>query len=150
MKLLRKEYPDKDFFFIGGTDLLPGLPFWDEGKALLEEINFLLILRTGYPLKPELLPKNYILIESTFVGASSSEARKRIKKYNEKKKGIFTQEKNNFKETHGLDQFSDIKFKEECASQELDVYHDYYLGVFGILSNGVIDYIKRRNLYESC
>ena len=149
MKMLEKQYPDKDFFFIGGTDLLSSLPFWDEGKTLLEEIKFLLILRTGYPLKTELLPKNYVLIESTFVGASSSEARKRIKNCDEKKKGIFLQEKNNFKETYGLEQFSDAKFKEECSSQELDVYHDYYLGVFGILSNGVIDYIKRRNLYES-
>ena len=141
-------HPDKELFFVAGTDLLEGLEKWDCGKQLIEEVNFLIILRTGCELNPKFLPKNYLILESTFVGSSSSEARKRIERYfkrihlNDLSQDIYIHEKDKEKQL-----VSNPKWNIKTQGEKLDNYHDNYLGLYGILSFGVIQYIKEKKFY---
>lgn len=49
MKQLETKYGEAyKFYFIMGSDLVPGLINWDEGQALIDEINFILFERKGY------------------------------------------------------------------------------------------------------
>ncbi len=92
MKQLEKEYPDHEFSFVIGTDLVPSLKSWDLGEKMLEEINFVIYLRPGYEIdltqKNELLPKHFQTIDPSrnILGMiSSTEVRDRIKKLREAK-----------------------------------------------------------------
>ena len=62
-----------------GSDLLEHFHLWDEVDKMKQEISFLIYRRANSIIKPETLPKNYIIINTTFVASSSSEVRKRIK-----------------------------------------------------------------------
>lgn len=149
MKLVASENPDKDFFFVMGTDLLEGMENWGNGKELKEEVNFLIIMRTGYALKPETLPRNYILIETTFVGASSTVVRQRVHEYY-RRKMMANKEEDKFPggEKNGARVFSSESWRVKRNTAVLDDFHDKYLGVYGVVSLGVIDYIKANKLYQ--
>lgn len=76
-----------EFFFLAGTDLIPGLIKWDEGQKLIDEIKFIIFSRRGYEkvLSTEnrdfQLPKNYEIINAkdNLIGMiSSTEVRRRI------------------------------------------------------------------------
>lgn len=45
MKDFKAEYPDLEFFFIMGSDLLTDAKNWDEGLRLVNEVNFLIFAR---------------------------------------------------------------------------------------------------------
>jgi len=91
MKRLKQDYPDKDFCFVLGADLLDSLKAWDApgvpdaGVRLWNECNFLVLDRPGYEI-PDNLPPNFIeltaLAGSKIVTeeVSSSEIRRRISK----------------------------------------------------------------------
>merc|ERR1712046_463591 len=54
---LEKKYPDKDFSFVLGSDLLPGLLWWEPGerqKRLLSK-RFLVISRPGYEIEKRMV-----------------------------------------------------------------------------------------------
>ena len=147
MKKFSEDNPNCDFFFVMGTDLLDGMAKWGDGLKLKEEINFLIFLRTGYELKPELLPKNYILIETTFVGASSTVVRTRIQNYYNRK-NLEDKNQDKFEETkNGVKYFSNEDWLVKRSNTTLDAFHDKYLGVYGVVSFGVIEYIKENKLY---
>ena len=117
------------------------------GKELKKKINFLILLRTGYSLNPYKLTKNFILIVSTFVGASSSEVRKRVNNYYKRQK-LLNKEEDKFEvEKNGLNFFSKEEWRIKRENKKLDEFHDLYLGIYGIVSFGVIDYIKENKLY---
>ncbi|KNC56319.1 nicotinic acid mononucleotide adenyltransferase [Thecamonas trahens ATCC 50062] len=85
MKQLTKEVPGNDFYFVLGSDLLPGLRKWDMGEELASEFNFLIMERPGYPICKENMPAHYELLSRpeftmTITKLSSSEVRKRIRK----------------------------------------------------------------------
>ena len=86
LKDLEKKYPDKEFVFIIGSDLIEGLYSWDESEKLVNEFKFIIIKRDNYPLNQnvKLLPKNYQVLESINTG-SSTDIRGRIKNFKGKK-----------------------------------------------------------------
>jgi nicotinate (nicotinamide) nucleotide adenylyltransferase len=86
LKDLEKKYPDKEFVFIIGSDLIEGLYCWDESEKLVNEYKFIIIKRDNYPLNQnvKLFPKNYNVLESINTG-SSTDIRGRIKKFKGKK-----------------------------------------------------------------
>ena len=48
MKRLEQEYEGNDFYFIIGSDLLPGLVHWDHGEKFISECGFVLFERKGH------------------------------------------------------------------------------------------------------
>lgn len=50
MKKLEENYAcqNMNFYFMMGSDLIPGLVNWDNGKELIDEINFTVFERKGY------------------------------------------------------------------------------------------------------
>ena len=49
MKELELKYGNAyKFYFMMGSDLIPGLIKWDEGQKLIDEINFIVFERKGY------------------------------------------------------------------------------------------------------
>ena len=86
LKDLEKKFPDKEFVFIIGSDLIDGLYSWDESEKLASEFKFIIIKRDNYPLNQnvKLLPKNYQVLESINTG-SSTDIRGRIKNFKGKK-----------------------------------------------------------------
>ena len=142
------DYPDKEFFFVMGSDLVEGLESWVNGKQFKQEINFLIFLRMGYSLNKAYLPKNYILIETTFVGSSSSEVRKRIHNYVVREK-LENKDDDKFSEgSKGLKYFSNDEWRLKRRNENLDKFHHMYLGVYGIVSLKTIEYIKEKKLYH--
>ena len=58
-----KSYPETEFIFVMGTELIAELDQWDEGERLINESKFLILERRGFEWK-ELAkhknwPKNY-------------------------------------------------------------------------------------------
>lgn len=88
MKKLEEQYPSNDFYFIIGSDLVPGLTHWDGGENFVNEIGFVLFERKGHedkmnpdgPTKFTMPPKIEVIDkEKSIVGeVSSTEIRKRI------------------------------------------------------------------------
>merc|ERR1712060_981874 len=87
MHRLKTDYPDKEFFFVIGSDLYKDLHLWDEGDRvqwLLNECKFLVLDRPGFAL-PQDLKSNFEMV-NPMTGCtlasqelSSSEIRRRIK-----------------------------------------------------------------------
>ena len=109
IKQLEKQYPKNDFYFIIGSDLLPGLVKWDNGQEFIDEVGFVLFERKGHESKMDpdgefkfTMPKNIKIIDKarTQVGQiSSTEIRKRIT--DARKKIIENLDKN--VDTNGID-----------------------------------------------
>ena len=84
MKQLKEQYGhESEFHFIIGSDLIPTLRSWHEGPKLLEEVNFIIYNRVGYPLdltSPEIPIHNLYKPDSKniFGEISSTEVRNRI------------------------------------------------------------------------
>ena len=90
MDAYRKREPQTDFWFTCGTDLISGLHWWDDGQRFINEEQFLIFERNGYPqndlLEHENWPKNYKIAyqqhrghENLLGGISSTEVRLRVK-----------------------------------------------------------------------
>lgn len=45
---LEKQYPDNEFYFIIGSDLLPGLVKWDGGENFINDCGFVIFERKGH------------------------------------------------------------------------------------------------------
>jgi nicotinate-nucleotide adenylyltransferase len=76
LQKLEKEFPEKEFYFIIGADLIASLSKWDEPEYLYETANIIIFNRIGYELdlsgKSYRIPKKYIYVESTNLGPLSS------------------------------------------------------------------------------
>lgn len=86
---LNKNFPDKEFVFVIGSDLYEKLQYWKpDPLKLVEEVEFLIICRNEFPFvynKPGILyPKKFQLLELNIYG-SSTEIRERIKNGNKNK-----------------------------------------------------------------
>jgi nicotinate-nucleotide adenylyltransferase len=89
MRELHKNYPDKNFIFVIGSDLFEKIQTWKPDPIkLLEEVEFLIISRDKYPFienKPGIkYPNKYQVLELNYSG-SSTEIRERLKNKNYKK-----------------------------------------------------------------
>ena len=91
LKQLEEKYKDEniDFYWILGSDLIPGLITWDEGQKFIDETKFVVIERKGYEgIMDTTVKKDYqipteceiIKPEQNITGMiSSTEVRNRIK-----------------------------------------------------------------------
>ncbi len=91
MARLKKAQPDKEFYFVVGTDLVDSIHTWpaegveDAGRKLVSENKFLVVNRPGYEWKGS-VPPNFVWLEPPegenfrLVGQelSSSEVRARL------------------------------------------------------------------------
>lgn len=154
---------DKEFYFILGSDLLSTIRSWDEGDKLVEEINFIVFIRIGFRLDPEVLPKKYIIVNTTFVASCSTDIRNRVKNYCKKhhnhkklvrrptipKSYSFVVEKS-FPKLPELDptiQERTIDNDEISVDDTRLELETKYLGILGIVPLQIIDYIREHHLY---
>jgi hypothetical protein len=175
MKSFIEDYPDHEFFFILGSDLLPGLRSWDEGELLVSDINFLIFIRIGFQIDQSLLPEHYIIVNTTFVASSSTEVRKRIKlhcemhhdheedakpapKYLDKDEKVDLDQSidqdSSFANMLGIDHGLKLVNTTDSGSNHLVHMNngvvsleEQYLGLFGIVPVSIINYIKKNHLY---
>jgi nicotinate-nucleotide adenylyltransferase len=76
--LLKAENPTCEFYFVMGSDLVPSFRSWDNGNKLDDEVEFIIVNRTGYELVDKnQLPKHCHIL-TTFFDGSSTQIRKRI------------------------------------------------------------------------
>ena len=54
-----QDFPEREFFFILGSDLLPDLAKWTYGAEFVEACSFCILKRKGYPCSEELFPKSH-------------------------------------------------------------------------------------------
>ena len=123
MKKLQEMYGDqKEFHFIMGSDLIPTLKLWHEPEKLVTEVNFVLYNRVGYDIEKLLsspdMPKNYI--------------------YAKDSKSIFGE-------------VSSTEVRRRIAEARTDSsasdFVKHYFNVSGLVTKGVIDYIRENSLY---
>ena len=69
-----------DLYFVIAGDLVKDLSLWDDGAKMKEEINFLILNRIGFEIKPMDLPRKYKMVEGAIGSSlSSTELRRRVK-----------------------------------------------------------------------
>merc|ERR1712032_1099099 len=110
LETLGAQYPENEFSFVVGTDVLDGIQNWEKGENLLEEYEFIICKRLKYDIDSQFYPKNYRILPG-FVDASSTKVKNRISNHIQKGK-------------------------------KLD------LGICGLTTKTVIDYILEKNLYK--
>jgi nicotinate-nucleotide adenylyltransferase len=147
MERLKQEYPDKDFVFVIGADLIDSLKSWDApgvpdaGMRLWNECSFLVLDRPGYEL-PESLPANFTQLTAaagtTIVTeeVSSSEIRRRIAKPQQPQRANTPNKAGNFGESE--------KFEIEQAMSS----DGNFSMVDGLLTPAVLAHIIRYRLYS--
>ena len=67
-----------------GADMLNFLPMWHEAAKLLEEVNFIVIARPGYPFEWTTLPKEFQVlrqhvVEAPLVNICATEIRRKVR-----------------------------------------------------------------------
>ncbi|WP_377888409.1 nicotinate-nucleotide adenylyltransferase [Alkalihalobacillus sp. R86527] len=77
IEILKKSYPDIDFHFIVGGDMIEDLPNWHRIEDLSRMISFIGVNRPGY--KPGRETKNVSLVDVPQIDVSSSIIRNAIK-----------------------------------------------------------------------
>jgi len=50
MRILKEEYPETEFFFIIGADMVEYLPHWHQIDQLIEIVSFVGVKRSGYQM----------------------------------------------------------------------------------------------------
>ena len=142
MKKLREDYPDKEFMFVLGDDLIGSVKSWeapgvpDAGARLWNECRFLVLDRPGFDDVPE-LPANFqrlTAITGTKIvteEVSSSEIRRRILRPAQ------TQPKSNF---------GDVERDELQHAMSEQGGHNFSM-VDGLLTPAVLAHIIRYRLY---
>ena len=158
------ENSEYEFFFILGSDLLDGLRRWDYGEKLISDIKFIIFIRIGFIMKEESLPKNYIIIHTTFVASSSTEIRMRIRALRNwgtldvghpgLQKRVSSDQDQSFAKMYeinlGEDKLKTIDVDEDDEdnmSKERKNLELKYLGIYGIVPASIITYIKDNSLY---
>lgn len=66
VRYFQEKYPEYDFYFFIGSDILPQLFNWPYAEQLVEITNFLIALREGYEIHEEDLAKlkQYVLLST--------------------------------------------------------------------------------------
>lgn len=64
MKTLEELHPDKEIYFVIGSDLIPSLKRWDNGEEMHASTRFIVIPREGYTeIEDDLYPRNAVISE---------------------------------------------------------------------------------------
>lgn len=82
VRRLKNQFPEGDFFWIVGSDVLPEFDRWKNYEKLPKEVSFLVFPRNGHPV-PDRLPQGFALVlspELVTSNISSTIVRKRITK----------------------------------------------------------------------
>ncbi|MFC3882997.1 nicotinate-nucleotide adenylyltransferase [Bacillus songklensis] len=77
MKILREQYPNSDFHFIIGADMIESLSEWHRIDELLHLVTFVGVNRPGYSRQS---PYPILQVEAPTIDLSSSLIREKIKK----------------------------------------------------------------------
>ncbi|MCA0970009.1 nicotinate-nucleotide adenylyltransferase [Halobacillus litoralis] len=75
MKVLNEEYPDHQFYFIIGGDMVEHLPKWNRIDELVQLVEFIGVKRPGYDWEPRRFVHP---VEVPQIDISSSEIRERV------------------------------------------------------------------------
>ncbi|OGY63696.1 MAG: hypothetical protein A3I24_00800 [Candidatus Harrisonbacteria bacterium RIFCSPLOWO2_02_FULL_41_13b] len=71
-KELKMKYPEKEFYFLIGSDIVGDIETkWENGRELARSANFLVFNRYGYN-RPENLSANFICLDKKIVGLDLS------------------------------------------------------------------------------
>lgn len=82
VRRLKEKYPNDEFYWIVGSDVLGEFDRWKEYEMLKKEVAFLVFPRNGYPV-PKELPHGFQLVSSPDLvtsNISSTIVRKRLQK----------------------------------------------------------------------
>ncbi|MCI1676402.1 MAG: nicotinate-nucleotide adenylyltransferase [Ancrocorticia sp.] len=78
---LRKVYPDAEFYFITGADVLPEILTWKDADELLRMAHFVGVTRPGHKLDVSGLPADcFSLLEVPAMAISSTDCRERVRR----------------------------------------------------------------------
>lgn len=73
LSVFEEKYPNYDFYFILGSDLLPGFRRWEKGEIMMEEYKFVIIPREGYEdIDEDLYPRHCVKAETKVEDAFST------------------------------------------------------------------------------
>jgi nicotinate-nucleotide adenylyltransferase len=81
---LKELYPEDEFLFCIGADLVSGIKKWDQSEKLIDEFEFIVISRPGYVANPREVLKKQRQLE-TIIDGSSTKIRNRIQEHFENK-----------------------------------------------------------------
>ena len=56
---LHEKYPDTQFYFIMGSDLVPSLHWWDDGARIIKEMKMIVFRRKGYDNEAIMANQNF-------------------------------------------------------------------------------------------
>ncbi|MDY6915052.1 MAG: nicotinate (nicotinamide) nucleotide adenylyltransferase [Candidatus Cloacimonadota bacterium] len=79
IKKLQQKYPQHQFYFIIGSDILPELPQWHNWPWLQQNVNFAVANRPGYQQKTS-LKANLTFFKMPPTAVSASQIRQKMKK----------------------------------------------------------------------
>lgn len=79
VKALKEEYPNCDFFWIVGSDIVKSGSYkkWKDWEELSSLIDFLVVPRQGFKVKK--MPAGFIPVKGKIRAASSTEIRERVR-----------------------------------------------------------------------
>ena len=78
LEKLRAAYPERDFYFIIGSDNWARFDRWYQWERILKENNILIYPRPNYPVKEDELPETVRLVHSPVFEISSTFIRKAL------------------------------------------------------------------------
>jgi nicotinate-nucleotide adenylyltransferase len=105
VKYFMTEFPDKEFFFITGSDAFYGIDKWKESDQLLSLVKFIVYLRKDFPRQKVAEKFSHVPIEwadpAELINLSSSNIREKLKK-GENCRGDLGEKVWEYIENHGL------------------------------------------------
>lgn len=140
LKQMKRKFPQHDFFFVLGSDLLDSIHTWtadgveDAGQKLVAENQFIVAQRPGYEIRED-LASNFIVLRhsAALQQISSTEVRARFA-LESSATAVLPQKKFNFS--------AGVK-KKSTIPEESD-----FLRTEGLVPPAVLAHIIRYNLYD--
>lgn len=72
LEKLRETFPDREFYFIIGSDNWERFGYWYQSERIIKENQILIYSRPGFPVKEEELPETVRLVHSPVFEISST------------------------------------------------------------------------------
>lgn len=79
MSILQKRYPEHEFYFIVGADMVHDLPNWYRIHQLVQDVQFVGLNRPGYgrPELPDAIAKRVRYVSMPSIGITSTDIRRK-------------------------------------------------------------------------
>lgn len=78
IKMLKRQHPDTDYYFIIGGDMVQYLPKWHEPEQLIRMVHLVGVKRRGYTIST---PYPVLWVDTPLIDISSTIIRKKIKNH---------------------------------------------------------------------